>query len=307
MRKAAGYLASIFSFALLLLATAGANSAWADPPGNNGTVKIHEGATEVEPLRANEPHVCTFHIHGFNFDANSRGTWRIEGWAPTGGGTFNGTWGAADAAGNWRAPQTGAMSIPPGHYKLFVAQTTPNDPPGGAKQKVFWVECGNAGTTTGGGASSAGSTSSSSSTTTAATTTGTGTSSNTTTNAGSSTTTTTTTGTSTTTTTGGGTSTTAGGNSNGNANSGGGANSSAAANSSGAANSTGGGVVAGVQSGPQLQAGAAGESGVPTALAGVENLPSTSTGDSSPALVAIGGLLTVSGILLLRRRASVIG
>ena len=147
MRKAAGYLAVVFSIALLSLATAGANQASADPPGNNGTVKIHEGATENEPLRANEPHVCTFHIHGFNFDANARGTWRIEGWAPTGGGTYTGTWGAADGNGDWRSP--GAMSIPPGHYKLFVWQTMPNDPPGGAKQKVFWVECGDSGNSNG--------------------------------------------------------------------------------------------------------------------------------------------------------------
>jgi LPXTG-motif cell wall-anchored protein len=298
MRKTGGYLATIFSIALLFLATAGANSAWADPPGNNGTVKIHEGATEVEPLRANEPHVCTFHIHGFNFDANSRGTWRIEGWAPTGGGTFNGTWGAADAAGNWRAPQSGAMSIPPGHYKLSVWQTTPNDPPGGAKQKVFWVECGNAGTTTGGSASSAGS---STSTTTAATSTGT--SSSTTTTAGSSTTTTTTTGTSTTTTTGGNSN--GGANSGGGANNGGAANSGGGANSGGAANSTGGaGLVAGVQSGPQTLAGAAGESGSPTAVAGVESLPSTSTNDSSLPLIALGAMLSASGVLLLRRKGT---
>ncbi len=157
MRKAAGYLAILFSIALLFLATAGANSAWGDPPGNNGTVKIHAGATENEPIRANEPHVCTFHIHGFNFDAGASGTWRIEGWPPTGGGTYNGTWGPADGNGDWRSPQSGAMTLPDGHYKLSVWQATPNNPPGGPKQKVFWVECGGATGATGATGASGGS------------------------------------------------------------------------------------------------------------------------------------------------------
>ena len=51
MRKAAGYLAILMSFALILLATAGASTAWATPnaPGNNGTIKIHESPGEREP------------------------------------------------------------------------------------------------------------------------------------------------------------------------------------------------------------------------------------------------------------------
>src|SRR5439155_16050337 len=125
--------------ALLFLAV---SPAYADPPGNNGDVKIHEGAGENSPEQANDPHVCTFHIHGFNFDGGASGTWRIEGWPPTGGGTYNGTWGPADANGEWRDPKATAMSLPPGHYKLFVWQKLPNDPPGGPKQKVFWVDCG---------------------------------------------------------------------------------------------------------------------------------------------------------------------
>ena len=139
MRRPVGYLAILFSIALLILATAGASPAWRIR-GEQRHGEDSRGATENEPLRANDPHVqCSFHIHGFNFDGGAAGTWRIEGWAPTGGGTFNGNWGPANSAGDWR---TSVMTIPPGHYKLFVWQTTPNDPPGGAKQKVFWVECG---------------------------------------------------------------------------------------------------------------------------------------------------------------------
>jgi len=74
------------------------SSALADPPGNNGTVKIHEGAGERDPERANDPHVCTFHVHGFNFDGNSSGTWTIAAHPPGGGPGASGTW-HADAKG----------------------------------------------------------------------------------------------------------------------------------------------------------------------------------------------------------------
>ena len=53
-----------------------------DAPGNNGTVKIHEGATEEEPIVANDPHVCTFHLHFFFADPFQAGTWEIQEWSP---------------------------------------------------------------------------------------------------------------------------------------------------------------------------------------------------------------------------------
>jgi hypothetical protein len=116
------------------------------PPGFNGTVKIHDGDGEAEPIKRNEPHVgCTFHVHGFNFDAGSSGTWSIQSWPPTGdrGVVASGTWGPADGDGDWR---TAVMSLPGGdhnqgaHYKLNVDQTNPSAP-GAEKHKVFWVDC----------------------------------------------------------------------------------------------------------------------------------------------------------------------
>lgn len=137
MRKARAVLA--FIAGLMLLLHAGGAIAYADDRGNNGTVKIHEGDTETEPMRANEPHVCTFHVHGFNFDKSSSGTWSITGQAPGGSGSASGAW-SANANGEWR---TGVMTLAAGHYKLSVKQTSPATS-GGEKQKVFWVDCGRA-------------------------------------------------------------------------------------------------------------------------------------------------------------------
>ena len=143
MRRNALVMAALAGAALLALASAPAyadpgSGSSGSPPGNNGTIKIHSGDTENEPIQADEPHPgCTFHIHGFNFDASSSGTWTIVAWAPTGDGqtvAASGSW-SANASGEWR---TAVTSLAPGHYKAFAKQT---GAPGGQKQKVFWIEC----------------------------------------------------------------------------------------------------------------------------------------------------------------------
>jgi LPXTG-motif cell wall-anchored protein len=140
MRRATTLLTILAS--LLFYAFALATPASADPGGNNGDVKIHDTGTAVQDNR-NEPHVCNFYIDGFNFDGGSSGSWRIEGWAPTGSGVkSSNSWGPADATGNWHS---NPITLPDGHYKLFFKQTSPMTP-GGEKQKVFWVDCN--GTTT---------------------------------------------------------------------------------------------------------------------------------------------------------------
>ena len=111
-----------------------------DTPGNNGTVKIHDGATDTEPIIKNEPHVCTFHLHFFFSDPEQSGTWEIQEWSPGDKGTvaLSGTYDTF-GDGEDRQPEEGAYQLPDGHYKLFWdgdLDTLKHD-----KMKVFWVEC----------------------------------------------------------------------------------------------------------------------------------------------------------------------
>jgi len=102
--------------------------------GNNGDVKIHEADTEVEPIEANEPKVCTFHVHGLNFDASQGMDWWVDQQPPTGNdNAIPSRPVTADASGAWA---TEVFSLPNGHYKLYwhIAD-------GSVKHKVFKVEC----------------------------------------------------------------------------------------------------------------------------------------------------------------------
>src|SRR5439155_18304108 len=140
MRRSTGVLGLIAALALLFLA---ASPAYADPPGNNGTVKIINDQGDSQDDPDNDPHVCLFHIFGFNFDHSSKGSWHIEAWPPGGGPLIasqsDGRW-SADAQGKFDARPV-PQPFPNGHYKLFVKQETPGSP-GDDKHKVFWVDCG---------------------------------------------------------------------------------------------------------------------------------------------------------------------
>ncbi|MGI8658374.1 MAG: prealbumin-like fold domain-containing protein [Candidatus Limnocylindria bacterium] len=129
-------LSSVYLVAAPVLATQ------PDPAGNNGTVKIHEGASEDEPIVANEPQVCTFHLHFFFGDDVQSGDWWIKSWPPTGDGTVV-LAGSYDATGGEdRQPETGTYSLPDGHYKLFWEGATNPGEQLNIKHKVFWVTCG---------------------------------------------------------------------------------------------------------------------------------------------------------------------
>lgn len=127
-------------------------SALAAPPGDNGTVKIHEGAGEPSPEIRNEPHVCTFHLHFYFADPFQAGLdgdaidWWIDAQPPTAesASILSGTY-VADASGTDRTPELG---LPIGHYKLYwIGRNDQN-----IKHKTFWVTCAGGGGGGGGGA-----------------------------------------------------------------------------------------------------------------------------------------------------------
>ena len=104
---------------------------------DNGTVKLHDGAAEPNPVSRDELHVCRFHVQALFFDAGQTLTFEVTAWRPAGrGATVLTGMITADADGAGRAPAAGAYSLPDGHYKLIVHTGA-----GGDKQKVFWVRC----------------------------------------------------------------------------------------------------------------------------------------------------------------------
>jgi LPXTG-motif cell wall-anchored protein len=118
--------------AVLLLAPA----AHAAPPGDNGTVKIHDASTDEE-LRRNEPHVCTFYLDAFGFDGGQEVDWHIDAIPPSEnkGETVKSGALTLDAEGHGRTEE---LSLPDGHYKLFWNF---DGEKGAGKHKVFWTDC----------------------------------------------------------------------------------------------------------------------------------------------------------------------
>ncbi|MYS90006.1 MULTISPECIES: LPXTG cell wall anchor domain-containing protein [Streptomyces] len=127
----AGAVAAAASAVLLL-----APAAHASPPGDNGTVKIHDASTDEE-LRRNEPHVCTFYLDAFGFDGGQEVDWHIDAIPPSEnrGETVKSGSLTLDAEGHGR---TEDLSLPDGHYKLFWNF---DGEKGAAKHKVFWTDC----------------------------------------------------------------------------------------------------------------------------------------------------------------------
>ena len=145
---------AVAASALIWLAAFASPVAAQDPPGNNGTVKIHIGApTTAHAIEPNNPHVCDFHVHAWNFDENQVLTFTIVGHGgPTAGeGEVSGTITTnIDGEHGWEGSSRhfnanpAAPDLPPGHYKLTV--DTGNGTPTQDKHKVFWVECEDTGT-----------------------------------------------------------------------------------------------------------------------------------------------------------------
>lgn len=111
------------------------SSGGATKPGDNGTVKIHRSGTPVTDPR-NQPHVCSFYLDAFGFDAAQSVSWQIKSWPPTGDRSVVAAGALAlDSSGDGH---TGDMTLNDGHYKLFWNFAGEH---GAAKHKVFWVSC----------------------------------------------------------------------------------------------------------------------------------------------------------------------
>lgn len=148
---------AVASAAVGVVTIAGISAAWADPPGNNGTVKINSQDVDSEDDISNEPHVpCDFQVEFFGFDKDQTATITFTIHPPSGDGDVllseTQTVSDDDAAGglndvdevfqysgttfgleNFEAqPQQGF------HVKLTVESA---GLPGGKKHKVFWLEC----------------------------------------------------------------------------------------------------------------------------------------------------------------------
>jgi hypothetical protein len=135
------------------------NTAFAapNPPGNNGTVKIHK--LPLDSNSHNQPHVgCPFTVTFFGFDQGDVATVTFTAWAPTGKGKalLTGTVdiGADDNSGGgspagFDGEQTYTLDfdgIVPHqqqgfHVKLTVTVTSPGSKtPKFNKYKVFWAQ-----------------------------------------------------------------------------------------------------------------------------------------------------------------------
>ena len=131
---------------------AGGLSATADPPGNNGTVKVAGEDVGV----GNDSHVgCAFTVDFYGYDMGDLyADFTIEGQAPTDGDTVWAAYvfiggdpagGGTDADASAAVDLSGAFNGAPHEQQGFnVKLTVHADGSQGAdtKHKTFWVDCG---------------------------------------------------------------------------------------------------------------------------------------------------------------------
>lgn len=116
---------------------------YADAPGNNGTIKIHEQGTP-SGAESNDPAVCVFNVEGFGFDVDQAGYLQFDvqgGDGPKGVAAGPYSFGPTSSTGYYASQY---FTLQAGHYKatLYGKQL-----PSGqlkdekAKSKVFKVTC----------------------------------------------------------------------------------------------------------------------------------------------------------------------
>ena len=127
-----------------------------DPSGNNGTIKVD--GIDYDDTPANEPHVgCSFQIDFFGFDLDDRADVRFFAQPPSGDGQLLhedlAVLVSDDAAAggpndidervtydvsDW---DTSALTPSPQQGLHVKVEANVVGAPGGAKQKVFWIDC----------------------------------------------------------------------------------------------------------------------------------------------------------------------
>jgi len=121
------------------------SSAFAQAPGNNGTIKVHEQGTP-NLTESNDPKVCSFNIEGFSFDAGQTGylIFTVQGGdQPTGQAVGPYAFGPVSADGTFASQY---FNLIDGHYKVTLygkdskGQVDYNNQLK-AKSKVFKVSC----------------------------------------------------------------------------------------------------------------------------------------------------------------------
>jgi len=140
----------LFCAAGMVMAMGG--TAQADPPGNNGTIKVHELGTPVH-TESNDPHVCAFNLEYYNQDAGQQGfEVKFFTQAPTqpkdvlaltiqlpqagADGYSESVYLNADPG-----TETDGYVLPDGHYVAIVYGKNGSQTDEKAKSKVFWVKC----------------------------------------------------------------------------------------------------------------------------------------------------------------------
>ena len=127
-----------------------------DPSGNNGTIKVD--GIDYDDTPANEPHVgCSFQIDFFGFDLGDRADLRFFAQPPTGDGQLlhedlNVLVSDDAAAGGpndiderltYDVSSWDLSALTPSAQQGYHVKVTADvvGAPGGAKQKVFWIDC----------------------------------------------------------------------------------------------------------------------------------------------------------------------
>jgi hypothetical protein len=153
-------LAAVVGMVPVTGAGAAAKTPPGDPPGNNGTIKIKNSDPALDPNEnnnANQPHIdgCLFWLSFTGFDKAQTADITFTAQAPTGKGEVlladKGVPISDDAAGggqdqdvvipyNLTSAVQGLKANKNQGYHIKVSSNT-IEAPGGAKHKVFWINC----------------------------------------------------------------------------------------------------------------------------------------------------------------------